>query len=202
LEAAWEGSSRETVLEKTGLLKAIKRFISSPGFLLFVLFVVLYVFTLKIVMATDTISNCWLPWMILRKHTVALDVLYRQVGTTYYLFPHNGHYFSVFNLGSAVAALPIYAIPSIFMGQMSMLNALLLGKISCVVLMSLSVVFIYYAARNISTRSRALRTSAFRIEGDRLHAVYVDDMDSRRKITVDADVNASSWKSPRITITK
>ena len=47
-----------------------------------------------------------------------------------------------------------------------------------------------------------VRTSAFRIEGDRLHAVYVDDMDSRRKITDDADVNASSWKSPRITITK
>lgn len=147
---------RSPVEETRRALERIRRLISSPGFLLFVFFLLLYMVTLKVVMTSDTISNSWLPWVILKKHTIALDVLYKHVGSTYYLFLHNGHYYSVFNLGSALAALPVYLIPSIFIGQLTMLNALLLGKISCAVLISLSVVFIYYAARNISTRSKAL----------------------------------------------
>ena len=120
---------------------------------LFLLILALYVVTLKIVPVSDNQSNNFLPWLMIKKHTITCDYL-KPGSNDYMYYPHDGHYYSTFPPGVAFAALPVYAIPSLFIHVASNYSMEILAKISASIMMALAGVLIFLIAFQLSRNKR------------------------------------------------
>lgn len=98
--------------------------------------------TMKTVPVSDCQCNNYLPWLMVRKGTFATDFVCMSA-SDYMYYPHGGHTYSVFPVGTPVAAIPVYLLPSLFIGYLTPLWSELLGKTSAAFMMALAVVFIY-----------------------------------------------------------
>lgn len=139
-------------------MKTVRRVIRSDAFQIFVLLFILFMITLKTVPVSDTQSNNYLPWIMIRQGTFATDFV-SMSQTDYMYYPRDGHTYSTFPIGTPVAALPVYLLPSIFIGRITPMWAQLLGKTSASVMMALAAVFIFLAAGKLFDRKRALATT-------------------------------------------
>ena len=129
--------------------------------ILFVTTVVIYLASGRVFVSGDTLPGRYLPISILRYHSFYLDdfpVLYDEAasrrysfgrGTPYYLLNRNGHYVSKYPPGPAVLALPVYALP-VIAGMPSTSKWIPhLEKVSATLITALSVLFLFWALREL-----------------------------------------------------
>lgn len=117
--------------------------------MLFLLLFAVYTAIFKIIPVSDCQSSNYLPWLMLKKHTLSCDYLHPN-SSDYMYYPHNGHFYSTFPPGTAFAALPVYLIPSLFIDMALDYNMEVLGKISASVMMALAGVLIFLIAHELS----------------------------------------------------
>jgi hypothetical protein len=132
----------------------IEAFISSDVFKILVALFILYMLTVRTTPVSDTQSSNWMPWLILRKHTLGFNTITNSM-KDYLYFPHHGTLFTTVPPGSSLLALPIYIIPSIFLSHPTDFAMQLLGKISAAAMMAVAATFIYLTARRLWDRRTA-----------------------------------------------
>jgi len=120
---------------------------------LFLLILAIYIVTLKIMPVSDCQSNNYLPWLMTKKHTITCDYI-KPGSNDYMYYPHDGHYYSTFSPGVAFAALPVYAIPSLFIHAASSYSMEVLAKISASTMMALAGVLMFLIAFQLSRNKR------------------------------------------------
>ena len=132
----------------------IEAVISSDVFKILVILFVLYMLTIKTTPVSDSQSANWMPWLILRKHTLGFNTITASL-KDYLYFPHNGTLFTTVPPGSSLLALPIYIIPSIFLSHPTDFAMQMMGKISAAAMMAVAAAFIYLTARRLWDRRTA-----------------------------------------------
>jgi hypothetical protein len=126
---------------------------------LFFILLCVYLVTMKTVVASDTFATDYLPWLMIRQHTVSMDYV-KPSENDYRFYPHNGHYYSTFPPGTAFIALPIYLIPSLFINTPSDVTMGLLAKVSASLMMALAAVLLFLIAFRLSrNRKTAIITA-------------------------------------------
>jgi hypothetical protein len=132
----------------------IEEAVSSDAFKIFIGLFILYMLTMKTVPVSDCQGNSWLPVLLL-KHG-SLDFSNIGVAPGNYLFyPHNGGLYSVFGLGAPLLALPFY-LPVLFQGSVSDFQVMMIAKVAAAFMSALAAVFIYLAAKKLSSRRNAV----------------------------------------------
>lgn len=139
--------------------------------MLFLIVVLVYLANGRSIGTGDTLPARYLPFSLLRAHNFDLDefpVLYDedalrtypiQDGIPYFLSYRDGHYFSAYSPGPAVLALPMYALP-VLVGVRADVWAPALEKLSATAITALSVVFLFWALREMVSRRWALEIAA------------------------------------------
>jgi hypothetical protein len=120
----------------------------------------------------DTLPARYLPWSVLRAHTFdlgAFPFLYGEEamrtypvldGVPYFLRYRDGRYLSAYAPGSAVVALPVYALPVLLGVAPASAWAPALEKLSATLITALSVVVLYWALRALVRPGWALAIAA------------------------------------------
>jgi hypothetical protein len=116
----------------------------------------------------DTVPARYLPISILREFNVDLDefsFLYDERGrqrypfigeTPYFLRYRDGHYFSVYPVGPALLALPVYVLP-VLAGMSSTSDWVpKLEKLSAALITAVSVLFLFWTLRELTSKGWAL----------------------------------------------
>jgi hypothetical protein len=145
--------------------------LTSASFLLFVSVLLVYLANGRVVGAGDTLPARYLPFSLLREQNFDLDEfpsLYdgdarRNFpvldGVPYFLRYRAGHYVSAYSPGPSMLALPIYALP-VLAGAPVEPWARGLEKLSAATIAALSVVFLFWALKALTTRGWAVAIAA------------------------------------------
>ena len=132
----------------------------SDAFKISLLVFILFMITMKAIPVSDTQANDYMPWLMIQKHTINFDCVTGST-TDYMYYPNpNGHFYSVFPPGTAVASLPVYLIPSLFIKQPTRLWMWMLGKTSASLMMALACMFIFLIAKKLFDRKIAIIATA------------------------------------------
>jgi hypothetical protein len=122
----------------------------------------------RTIRAGDTLPAAYLPWSLLQQGNFDLDEfasLYdaeaRRIfplldGIPYYLRYRNGHYLSAYSPGPGVLALPVYTVAVVLGVEPDSRWARRLEKVSAAIITALSVPFLYWALRGVTSRGWAL----------------------------------------------
>jgi hypothetical protein len=135
--------------------------------LLFMTVLIAYLSNERTIGAGDTLPSAYLPWSLLQQKNFDLDEfprLYdgdaRQIfplldGIPYYLQYRNGHYLSAYTPGPGVMALPVYAVPIVLGVKPDSVWAGRLEKLSAAIITALSVLFLFWALRDVTSHGWA-----------------------------------------------
>lgn len=149
----------------------MKTRLTSASFLLFLIVALVYLANGRSIGSGDTLPARYLPFSLLRAHDFNLDefpLLYGegalrtfpvQEGIPYFLSYRDGHYFSAYSPGPGVLALPVYVLP-VLAGVPADMWAPALEKLSATAITALSVVFLFWALREMVGRRWALGIAA------------------------------------------
>jgi dolichyl-phosphate-mannose-protein mannosyltransferase len=147
-------------------LRSRLRSIISGALLLVVVFV--YLANGRVIGAGDTVPASYLPISMLREFNFDLDEFtflydetarrtYPFVGDRpYFLRYHNDHYLSVYPPGPALLALPLYVLPVIAGMPATSAWVPRLEKLSATLITALSVLFLFWTLRELTTERWAL----------------------------------------------
>ena len=136
--------------------------------LLFLTILIAYLANGRTIGAGDTLPAAYLPWSLLQQKNFDLDefpTLYdasaRQIyplldGIPYFLQYRNGHYLSAYTPGPGVLALPVYTLPVVLGIKPDAMWADRLEKLSAAIITALSVLFLYWALRGVTSQGWAL----------------------------------------------
>ena len=131
--------------------------------LLFLMVLIAYLSNGRTIGAGDTLPAAYLPWSVLLKRSFYLDqfsTLHGEAATQvypllggipYYLLYRNGHYLSAYTPGPGVVAMPVYILPIMFGADAGVVWAGRLEKLSAAIITALSVLFLYWAFRGVTT---------------------------------------------------
>ena len=150
----------------------MKKRLTASSLLLFVAVALVYLANGRPIDSADTLPARYLPFSLLRAHTFdlgAFSFLYDEKavrtyavldGIPYFLRYQNGHYLSAYAPGSAILALPVYALPVLLgMGPDSPWVPSL-EKLSATLITALSVVVLYWALGALVSPGWALMIAA------------------------------------------
>lgn len=136
--------------------------------LLFLTVLIAYLSNGRTIGAGDTLPAAYLPWSLLQQGNFDLDEFpalsddgARQIfplldGIPYYLQYRNGHYLSAYTPGPGVLALPVYILPVVLGVKPDSMWAGRLEKLSAAIITALSVLFLYWALRDVTSHGWAL----------------------------------------------
>jgi hypothetical protein len=145
----------------------MKRLAAAPSLLLFLAALMAYLANGRTIGAGDTLPAAYLPWSLLRQANFDLDefpILHDKTavqifplldGIPYYLLYRNGHYLSAYSPGPGVLALPVYLLPIVLGVKADSMWAARLEKFSGAIITALSVVFLYWALRGVTSQGWA-----------------------------------------------
>ncbi|HXH11554.1 MAG TPA: hypothetical protein VNP04_17535 [Alphaproteobacteria bacterium] len=140
----------------------------SVSVLLLLTVVLVYLANGRVIGSGDTVPARYLPISILKEFDFDLDefpFLYDETGKTrypllggipYFLRLVDDHYISAYPPGSALAALPIYLIPVISGMPATSTWVLCLEKLSASLITAISVLFLFWALRELVTERWAV----------------------------------------------
>jgi hypothetical protein len=129
---------------------------------LFLLALAAYLANGRTIGAGDTLPAAHVPWSLTLERSFRLDAfpalhgdaatrIYPLLdGIPYYLLSRNGHYLSAYTPGPGVVATPVYLLP-IVSGADPAVWAGRLEKLAAAIITALSVVFLYWALRGVTT---------------------------------------------------
>lgn len=112
--------------------------------------------------AHDAVPARYLPYSLLTEGNADLtefSFLYRE-GIPYYLQERGGRYYSTYPIGSAVAALPLYAGVQVVRGRLELRWAAALEKLSAALLAACSAMFVFLALAGVWPLPTALAGTA------------------------------------------
>jgi hypothetical protein len=138
---------------------SVEAFISSDSLKIFVGLFVLYIVTLKTLQWSDAYPNMLMPVAMIKHGTISFTSLGLFSTKSYLFFRHGGGMYSTFGLGTPLAALPIYLIPTLVIRTMTHYQALIISKVAASAMVALAAVFIYLSARKLSNRPVAVLTA-------------------------------------------
>ena len=136
--------------------------------LLFLVVLAAYLSNGRTIGAGDTLPAAYLPWSILQQRNVTLDefpalhdegatrVFPLLDGVPYYLLHRNGHYLSAYTPGPGVLAVPVYILPIMLGIKPDGAWPSRLEKLSAAIITALSVLFLYWALRGVTSQGWAL----------------------------------------------
>jgi hypothetical protein len=113
--------------------------------------------------AGDTLPAAYLPWSIVLQRNFSLDefpalhgedatrIFPLLDGIPYYLLHRNGHYLSAYTPGPGVLAVPIYILPILAGVKPDGVWPARLEKLSAAIITALSVLFLYWALRGVTS---------------------------------------------------
>lgn len=142
------------------------RSITSVGLLLVV--VLVYLANGRSIGAGDTVPARYLPISMLREFNFDLDeftFLYDETGRRtypfigdrpFFLLPREGHYYSVYPIGPALLALPLYILPVSAGMTATSAWVVRLEKLSATLITALSVLFLFWTLRELTRERWAL----------------------------------------------
>jgi hypothetical protein len=132
---------------------------------LFLIFIFIYLINGREIGCGDSIPATYLPFSIIKEGNFDLDefpFLYEKESPyyakyrNYYLKHRKGHYISAYSPGSALLALPVYAIPVIRGLSPQSNDVLLLAKLSATLVSALSAIFLFLSLRRLTKERAAL----------------------------------------------
>jgi len=135
----------------------MKKRLTASSLSLFVAVSLVYLANGRPIDSADTLPARYLPFSLLRAHTFdlgAFSFLYDEKavrtyavldGIPYFLRYQNGHYLSAYAPGSAILALPVYALPVLLGMRPGSPWVPSLEKLSATLITALSVVVLYWA---------------------------------------------------------
>ena len=150
---------------RNGIGRTVLKNWSKPIFL-FLILSFIYLVNEREIGSGDTIPSRYLPFSIIKEGNLDLDEfpflyekesLYYSRYRNYYLRYSKGHYISAYPIGSAIAAVPVYAV-AVIAGLSPQSEYLVRGvsKVSATLVSALSAVFLFLSLRRLTREKLAL----------------------------------------------